>query len=133
MHGSPFAINDKEPAKDTKGENKSFTFQNLWATITIPTLIFLVLFVIGCLFFTRNDSICCQVGVRSISLNNAELQPSIQFIDVNLNSRFVTETSKLNKCRTSDTLSISTNDKLYVDVELVEAINVITKCDPHDS
>ena len=32
---------------------KNIGDKNLWATITIPTLIFLVLFVIGCLFFTK--------------------------------------------------------------------------------
>ena len=54
---------------------KNIGDKNLWVSVTIPTLIFLVLFVMGCLFFTRNDSICCQVStaqygtVQSISFN----------------------------------------------------------------
>ena len=60
-------IGDKVGQEGGEKNISLLSVQNLWATITIPTLIFLVLFVIGCLFFTRNDSICCQVGSRSIS------------------------------------------------------------------
>ena len=46
---------------------KNIGDKNLWVSVTIPTLIFLVLFVMGCLFFTRNDSICCQVSTVQYS------------------------------------------------------------------
>ena len=58
--------------------------KDLFWVWTVPVFILLLAFVGGCLFFTRNESICCQV--LGFLKNHADF--------ILINSRFATETSR---------------------------------------